>query len=112
MHNATTQPDTTTPQRSLEQRQAALDRANEIRKFRAQLKRDIKAGRKCAVDLLTDPPAEVETMKVFEVLLALPKVGRTKAGKLLNVVRASPSKTIGGLSARQRNELVTLLAAR
>ena len=34
-----------TPQRSLDQRMGALERANEIRVKRAQLKRDLKSGR-------------------------------------------------------------------
>jgi hypothetical protein len=32
-----------------------------------------------------------------------------KANKVLQQCRISPSKTIGGLSERQRNELVSLL---
>ncbi len=43
------------------------------------------------------------------MLLAVPKYGRVKVNKILNVCRISPSKTIGGLSQRQRAELVALL---
>jgi hypothetical protein len=46
------------------------------------------------------------------MLLAVPKYGRVKANKVLQQVRISPSKTIGGLSDRQRTELVALLRAR
>ena len=91
------------------QRMEALQRANEIRTSRAQLKRDLKSGRASIHRLLLDPPAWVETAKVFDMLLAVPKYGRVKANKVLTQCRISPSKTIGGLSERQRSELVTML---
>ena len=97
------------PERSLTQRMDALQRANEIRSRRAQLKRDLKAGRQSIHALLLDPPEYLETAKVFDMLLAVPKYGRVKANKVLTSCRISPSKTIGGLSQRQRTELVSLL---
>ncbi len=100
---------TTAPERSLNQRMDALQRANEIRSRRAQLKRDLKAGRASIHNLLLDPPEWVETAKVFDMLLAVPKYGRVKANKILTTCRISPSKTIGGLSQRQRDELVVSL---
>lgn len=87
----------------------ALQRANAIRSERAQLKRDLKAGRASIHELLGNPPEYLETAKVFDILLAVPKYGRVKANKILQTCRISPSKTIGGLSERQRNELVSLL---
>jgi hypothetical protein len=97
------------PERSLTQRLEALERANEIRTRRAQLKRDLKGGRVSIHALLLDPPSYVETAKVFDMLLAVPKYGRVKVNKILATCRISPSKTIGGLSERQRTELVSLL---
>ncbi|MBJ7330018.1 MAG: hypothetical protein JHC95_08985 [Solirubrobacteraceae bacterium] len=100
---------TVTPERSLTQRMDALQKANEIRTRRAQLKRDLKGGRVSIHGLLLDPPEYVETAKVFDMLLAVPKYGRVKVNKILAQCRISPSKTIGGLSERQRSELVSLL---
>ncbi len=97
------------PERSLTQRLDALQRANEIRTQRAQLKRDLKGGRVSIQALLLDPPPYVETAKTFDMLLAVPKYGRVKVSKILQQCRISPSKTIGGLSQRQRTELVSLL---
>jgi hypothetical protein len=97
------------PERSLTQRLDALGRANDVRTRRAQLKKDLKAGR-CSIDaLLDDPPDYILTAKVFDMLLAVPKYGRVKVNKVLTQCRISPSKTIGGLSERQRKELVRLL---
>jgi hypothetical protein len=97
------------PERSLTQRLDALERANEVRTKRAQLKRDLKGGRESIHKLLMNPPEYVETAKVFDMLLAVPKYGRVKANKVLQQCRISPSKTIGGLSERQRSELVSML---
>ncbi len=97
------------PERSLNQRMDALQRANEIRSQRAQLKRDLKGGRISIHTLILSPPKYLETAKVLDLLMAVPKYGRVKANKVLGTCRISPSKTIGGLSARQRDELVAAL---
>ena len=100
------------PERSQQQRMDALQRANHIRTQRAQLKRDLRAGVVTIDSLLLSPPSFLETAKVVELLLAVPKYGRVKANKVLQQCRISPSKTVGGLSERQRAEIVELLRAR
>ncbi len=97
------------PERSLDQRMDALRRANEIRTRRAQLKRDLKAGRVSITGIIDDPPDFMLTAKVFDVLMAVPKYGKVKATRYLNHCRISQGKTIGGLSDRQRSELLELL---
>ncbi len=97
------------PERSLDQRMEALKRANDIRTARAKLKKDLKASRANIHTILLDPPEYVLTAKVFDMLLAVPKYGRVKTNRILNQCRISPSKTIGGLSERQRTELVSQL---
>jgi len=98
-----------TPGRSKSQRMDALALANEIRGKRARLKRDLKAGRVQIWSQVDSPPEWLMTAKVLDLLLAVPKVGRVKANKALVQCRISPSKTVGGLSDRQRRELVSLL---
>ncbi len=100
------------PERSKLQRMEALERANLIRSQRAQLKRDLRGGKLTIDGLLESPPEYLETAKVFDLLLAVPKYGRVKANKVLQQIRISPSKTVGGLSDRQRGELVVLLRSR
>jgi hypothetical protein len=86
----------------------ALKRANDIRVKRAQLKKDLKSGTVSIEQILKAPPEFVSTAKVFDMLMAVPKFGRVKAQRLLNQCRISQSKTVGGLSDRQRQELVDL----
>jgi hypothetical protein len=95
--------------RSLQQRLDALERANVVRTRRATLKKDLKAGRASILPLILDPPDYLHTAKLIDVLLAVPKTGRVKASKVLQRCRISPHKTIGGLSERQRGEIITLL---
>jgi hypothetical protein len=90
----------------------ALQRANSIRTRRAKLKRDLKAGRQPIDELLLSAPEYLETAKVFDLLLAVPKYGRVKVNKILSHCKISPSKTVGGLSERQRRELVDFLRRR
>ena len=101
---------TQAPVRSLDQRMEALRRANEIRVERARLKKDLKVGDVSITEVLADPPDFVLTAKVFDMLLAVPKFGRVKATRYLNQCRVSQSKTVGGLSERQRAELIALLS--
>ena len=99
-----------TPERSPGQRIDALNRANEIRTLRAQLKRDLKAGTTSINALLLDPPACLQTAKVLDILLVVPKIGKVKATTILERCRVSPSKTFGGLTDRQRAELAARLS--
>ena len=99
---------TQAPTRSLDQRMEALQRANDVRVKRAKLKKDLKTGRVRVEEVLSDPPEYVGTAKVFDMLMAVPKFGRVKAARFLNQCRISQAKTVAGLSARQREELVSL----
>ena len=96
------------PVRSLDQRMDALKRANDVRVRRAQLKKDLKEGNVRIEQILGNPPDYVSTAKVVDLLMAVPKFGRVKATRFLSTCRISPSKTVGGLSDRQRAELIGL----
>jgi hypothetical protein len=90
----------------------ALQKANEIRSQRAQLKKELKAGDLDIVDVLASPPDFLLTAKVVDLLLVVPKFGRVKATRVLTRCRISQAKTVGGLSDRQRAELIETLAKR
>ena len=96
------------PLRSLDQRMDALKRANDVRVKRAKLKKDLKEGKVRIEQILGNPPEYVSTAKVIDILMAVPKFGRVKAARFLNACRISQSKTVGGLSDRQRAELIGL----
>ena len=76
-----------------ERRMNALRQANQVRGLRAKLKQDLREG-----------------TEVFDLLVAVPKIGPVKAAHLLTIARISPSKTVAGLSVRQRARLIELLS--
>jgi hypothetical protein len=96
----------TAPERSLGQRMDALGKANAVRSRRATLKADLKRGTIGLREILLAPPDYLLTAKVADLLMASPKCGRVKSAKIMELCRVSPSKTVGGLSERQRNELL------
>jgi hypothetical protein len=96
------------PGRSREQRLHALEQANEVRRARARLKKELAAGKIELVQILADPPACVRTARVRDVLLAVPRIGSVRAGRILAQSRIAHSKTLGGLTDRQRGELISL----
>jgi hypothetical protein len=100
-----------TPERSQQQRMEALRRANDIRSERARLKEALRTGDVAITEVLSDPPACVATAKVLDLILAVPKYGRVKANKLLERCRVSSSKTVNGLTPRQRKELLDMLTS-
>lgn len=88
------------------QRQAALEKANRIRTHRAQLKQEVRSGRLDVAALLDDPGCA--TMKTIDLLILVPRVGRVRAGHALRRAGISPSRPLGQLTARQRQELFGL----
>ncbi|MGZ4337137.1 MAG: integration host factor, actinobacterial type [Gaiellaceae bacterium] len=96
------------PGRSTEQRLRALQQANQVRSERARLKRELAAGEIGLVQILAQPPACLRTARVRDLLVALPKIGSVKAGRILARCGIAPSKTLAGLTDRQRAELTNL----
>lgn len=90
-------------------RMAALIKADEVRSYRAALKRDIKAGIASIYDYLLDPPEIIWTMRVLDLMMATPKYGQIKVDQILRSCRISPQKQIGDMTIRQRTEIVFML---
>jgi len=98
-----------TQRREPQVRLDALNSANDVRMLRAQLKRDLIRGRVSMRSVLLDPPESVQTARVFDMLLAIPRCGRVKATKLLAQCAIPTSTTVGALSEGQRERLINLL---
>ena len=94
------------PGRSPDERLRALRLANEIRSARAQLQKDLASGKIELAQILAQPPECLRTARVRDVLLALPKIGSVKADRILADCGIAHSKTLGGLTKRQRTELL------
>jgi chemotaxis response regulator CheB len=93
-----------------ESRMNALRQANQVRSRRAKLKRDLREGTVRLEQILATRAGYLATAEVFDLLVAVPKIGPVKAAHLLNLAHISPSKTVVALSERQRASLIELLS--
>ena len=96
------------PQLTDEQRRAALVKAAEARRVRAEIKELLKMGTLSLSELLdrSDNDRILAKMKVLSVLEALPKLGKVKARRTMDEVGISDSRRLRGLGSQQRVELV------
>lgn len=93
---------TTTPHRSLEQKLDALDQANRVRTARAHLKRCLRTNPQDAHHVIANPTTDFRSMRLIDLLLAMPKLGEYRVTRFLTAEHISPLKTLAGLSDRQR----------
>lgn len=84
------------------QRIDALALANERRGRRAHLKIEMKDKKVDGIPVLFEPPEWLETMQILSFLVAIPKIGRSKAGVMLRQCGITPSTHIVNLTHRQR----------
>ena len=84
------------------QRMRALERANEIRLARAELKRRIADGEISAADVILAPPREAATWGLGELLMSQRRWGGTRCRKFLSQFQITETKAIGALTERQR----------
>jgi hypothetical protein len=89
----------------------ALERANEVRLARADLKHQVAAGTVSAADVVLSPPAEIAGMTIADLLMSQRHWGQGRCRALLTAVALSEVKTVGSMTDRQRRVLATLLAA-
>ena len=89
----------------------ALERANEVRLARAELKRRVGDGEQSAAEVILLSPWEVESMAVADLLMSQRRWGHTRCRKFLAGVPMSETKTIGSMTERQRRTLAAMLNA-
>jgi len=87
----------------------ALERANEVRIARAELKRQVATGKLDAADIVLSPPWEAASMAVGDLLMSQRRWGQTRCRKLLAQIPMTERKTIGSMTDRQRRTLAALL---
>jgi hypothetical protein len=93
------------------QRLQALERANEIRLARAALKRRIAGGDLSVVDVILSSPKAAESWSVSDLLISQRRWGNERSRKFLKRNEINELRTVGMLTQRQRNLLVTQLEA-
>ena len=96
------------------QRDTALRRANQVRSVNATLKRNIAAqdfdtGKLMVREAIGNPPVELKSVRVYDLLCSLRKVGSFKADRYLRRANVSPRRRIGELTDHERMRLDLVL---
>ncbi len=96
------------PQLTAEQRQAALAKAGEVRRKRADIKAKLKMRSISLSDLLDQAETDevVAGTKVLTVLESLPGMGKVRARRMMDEVGIADSRRIRGLGEQQRASLL------
>lgn len=89
----------------------ALQRANEVRLARAELKRRIAVGELDIAEVILQCPSEARSMAVADLLMSQRRWGQTRCRRFLAQIPMSEKKTIGSMTERQRRALVMMLSA-
>ena len=91
------------------QRLRALERANEVRLARAELKRRIADGGSSVAEVLNDPPHEASSWAIGDLLMSQRRWGSTRCRKFLSKNQIMETKPVGALTERQRRLLAEQL---
>ena len=90
-----------------DQRAAALEKAAQARKDRAEIKTNLKRGTVTLTDVLNQGQTDdtVGKMKVSALLESMPGVGKVRAQQIMERLGIAESRRIRGLGAKQRTAL-------
>lgn len=96
------------PALSADQRQAALEKAAEARRARAELKERLKMGSVSLSDLFDKAKSDevVGKLKVLALLESLPGIGKVKARRVMSDIGISETRRVQGLGEQQRKALL------
>jgi hypothetical protein len=100
------------PDQTPEQRAAALAKAAEARRVRAEVKQLLKSGSISFRDVLTRSQSEdlIGGLKVESVLESLPGLGKIKAKRMMESLEIASNRRLRGLGERQRAALLAELS--
>jgi hypothetical protein len=89
----------------------ALERANEVRLARAELKRNVAMDEIDVAEVILECPWEAHSMAVADLLMSQRRWGQTRCRKFLAQIPMSEKKTIGSMTDRQRRTLAAMLTS-
>ncbi len=96
------------PSLSPEQRAAALEKAGQARRARAELKERLKLGAVTLAELIEQAETDdlIGKTKVLAVLESLPGVGKVKARRTMVEIGIAETRRVRGLGSQQRDALL------
>jgi hypothetical protein len=87
----------------------ALQRANEVRLARAELKRNVGTGTTSVADVILACPCEAASMTIAELLTSQRRWGTSRANKFLVGIGMTETKTVASMTDRQRRLLAAMV---
>ncbi|MFM1788678.1 MAG: hypothetical protein RLZZ12_27 [Actinomycetota bacterium] len=100
------------PALSRDERRAALEKAVDHRRRRANFKEEVKSGSRKWRDALDSTDEAIQKMRVKELIESLPGFGSTRALAILDRAGISHTRRIQGLGSTQRQKLLVELRGR
>jgi len=96
------------PEMTEEQRAAALARAGEARRVRAEIKHLLKTGSLTFTDVLERAEEDdlVAGAKVKAIVISMPGMGKVSTERLLAEIGIAEGRTLRGLGKNQRERLL------
>jgi hypothetical protein len=96
------------PEMTDEQRAAALARAGDARRVRAEIKQLLKTGSLNLEDVFARAEEDdlVGGIKVSSLVVSMPHMGKVKAKRLMEELRIADNRRLRGLTERQRSDLL------
>lgn len=98
------------PKLTPEQKKKALEKAQEMRRARADLRNKLKRGDVSFAEILEKDNPVIGRMRVSYLLRSLPRIGKVKAEKIMEEVGIDESRRVQGLGKRQKEALLERLA--
>ena len=100
------------PKLTAAQRNAALAKAAEARKSRAEMKELLRTGSLTLPEVLerADTDDIIAGTKVYAVLTALPGLGKVKATRVMEELGIASNRRLRGLGNRQRAALLEMFS--
>lgn len=104
----------TIPPLSDEQRSQARSAATQARRRRAEMKEDLRSGRRSLAQVLAVAENDdvIAHAKVVDVLKSLPRVGSVRAERVMGRLDIAPNRRLRGLGRHQSAALVAELNAK
>ena len=90
------------PKISEEDRKKALEKAQKVRKERAALREEMKAGKRAMKDVIDRKGEDiVGGMRVKYVLESMPGIGKVRAKEIMDQIGIDENRKVKGLGTRQ-----------
>ncbi|MCL2817507.1 MAG: integration host factor [Clostridiales bacterium] len=99
------------PKLSPEERSKALQKAQQTRSKRMEVRKNLKAGKLTLNNILAETENEIYAkMRVKYLLESLPQVGKITTKKIMEEIGIDEARRVQGLGTRQRTQLLERLS--